>query len=104
MHACRLALLAGIRANPGGAQEMKLRADWLLHAGWELPRSLPHLLDVRFGADEDDAVLSVPSCCVWSSGGLLNNTASAAAPCKGGSVHPALRQLASACPKEPPHR
>ena len=91
----RPALLAGVRPNPGGAEEAQLRGGWLVHTGWELPGGFPHLLDVRFSVDEDDPVLTVPACCVWGQSGLFN-VAGAALGKGGGGIHPALRHFASA--------
>ena len=89
----RPVLLAGVK--PGcstDAEEAGLRDAWRLHTGWELPEQIPHIVEVRFSADEDDAVIGVPSCCVWSAGGLTV----APATTRVGSAQAILRRLAGA--------
>ena len=89
----RPALLAGIK--PGcstAAEEAGLRDAWRLHTGWELPEQIPYIVGVRFSADEDEAVIGVPSCCVWSAGGL----AVVPATTRSGTAQAILRRLAGA--------
>lgn len=64
----RPALLAGIK--PAVENEEQIREMWDMRTGWELPDRLPYFLDLRFSDDEDDPVITVPSCCVWSQSGL----------------------------------
>ena len=91
----RPALLAGISpSNSTATEEAEMRSAWRVHMGWELPERIPHDLKVRFSADEDDAVIGIPSCCVWSAGGLTVVPATA----KSGTAHAILRRLAGTPP------
>ena len=89
----RPAILAGIK--PGcstSAEEAGLGNAWRLHTGWELPEHIPYIVGVRFSADEDEAVIGVPSCSVWSAGGL----AVVPATTRSGTAQAILRRLAGA--------
>jgi hypothetical protein len=86
---CRPALLAGIQLLPANVSQ--IRENWQRGMGWELPKSVPYYLNVRFSDSEDDPEITVPCCCAWSLTGLSVMPANS----KNGHAHPILHRLAS---------
>ena len=66
---CRPAVLVGVQ--PSVSNEEEMRAEWLVNTGLELPDEVPCYFDIRFSEDSDAPVVTVPSCCIWSSNGLI---------------------------------